>query len=193
MAERYKGEAIFRFVYVSEAHSSVEKTDEQVCSLVEQHPSPWVTLRDTEADDAEIAYNAWPMRLVILKDGRVAHDAGRGVNPTWDLDDVEDHLRAALAVPDKWGTTAAAAGSDSRGTVAIPGVRVTGPRSPQGHNERSADDVSDAGWFGWNLPSAFLHLALQLPSTPTCGQPAHLSGGRKATRRRVAFPEWLQI
>jgi hypothetical protein len=97
LAERYQSQAIFRFVYVREAHTSVRKPDEELRRLVKELDAPWVTLRDTQAREAENAYDGWPGRVVILVDGCVAYDAGRGMNPRWDFGEIEKQLNACLA------------------------------------------------------------------------------------------------
>jgi hypothetical protein len=100
LAERYQDRAIFRFVYVSEAHGLEELGNDDVCSIAQEYDSPWVSLRDTKDKKAETAYNAWPKRLVILQNGRVAFDEGRGMIPGWDFDAIEEHLKSCLTPPE---------------------------------------------------------------------------------------------
>jgi hypothetical protein len=60
---------------------------------------PFPTLLD-EDGQVELAYDAYPKRLVIVgADGLVVFDGGRGSagGPSdWNLEDVEQHLRSAL-------------------------------------------------------------------------------------------------
>lgn len=51
--------------------------------------------------EVERAYDAYPQRLIVVgTDGKVAYDGGRGTKggpSDWDLEEVDNHLRAALA------------------------------------------------------------------------------------------------
>jgi peroxiredoxin len=63
------------------------------------HDLPFPTLFDADGE-VERAYDAYPKRLVVIgADGRVVYDGGRGAlgGPSeWDLEEVEEHIRAAL-------------------------------------------------------------------------------------------------
>jgi peroxiredoxin len=104
----YKDRAEFLFIHVSDAYHNVpalqhaleglrpatknraERTRRAVNYLGLTFPS----LIDTADGASEIAYDAWPKRLVIIDTkGQIAFDAGRGLPDGWDLKEVEAWLR----------------------------------------------------------------------------------------------------
>jgi len=54
-------------------------------------------LLDTKDHEVENAYQAFPQRLILVGiDGNFVYDAGCGVNPPWDLQAIDFHLKASL-------------------------------------------------------------------------------------------------
>jgi hypothetical protein len=97
----------FLFVYVTEAPHEGGLPDARgdrarraalVRAAWEGRGLPFPCLLDGPDCEAEEAYRAWPLRLVLVgADGRVLADLGRGLPAGWDLRQARDKLKRVLA------------------------------------------------------------------------------------------------
>jgi len=110
--EAYRDRADFLFIAIRDAGhadpnlsflagapgASPEERVGMVRQGLEFYKVPFPGLIDEDAE-VERAYRAYPQRLVIVGiDGRIVFDGGLGAQSTpspWDLEEVEEHLRAA--------------------------------------------------------------------------------------------------
>ncbi len=88
-------------VYIREAHGG-EGDPAAARDLIRAHARelhlPFRCVLDGAGAEAEVAYRAWPRRLVVLApDGRLAYDAG-GLS-SWDLDAVASWLEGHASPP----------------------------------------------------------------------------------------------
>ena len=122
LSEEYKNRVAFLFIYIHDtSHADPagiwdagespgvnrpEPDPGNLLRLVAAYGIPFHVLLDRN-EEVERQYDAGPKRLVVIgADGRIVHDGGRGKTggpSDWDLEDVEDHIRAALAASPSGG------------------------------------------------------------------------------------------
>ena len=114
---KYRDRVAFLFVYIRDAGhpdpvvfpnarqtKTADPTPEESLNLLkrglEVYDIPFPVLLDSNGA-VERAYNAFPKRLVVVGlEGLIVYDGGRGTTggpSDWDLEDLEEHIRAALS------------------------------------------------------------------------------------------------
>jgi hypothetical protein len=93
-------------INIREAHPERIKAPGNPCDFaraqVQEKQLSFTCVLDGDGRDAELAYQAWPLRLVILDPGgRVAYDAGIGVFHQWDLPAIGNWLEGHVG-PSRW-------------------------------------------------------------------------------------------
>jgi Iodothyronine deiodinase len=97
-----RGRVQFLMVYIREAHGGGGDPAEGralIRTRLRELALPFRCVLDGAGAEAEAAFQAWPLRLVVLApDGRLAYDAGVGL-AGWDLDAVRSWLEAHAHPP----------------------------------------------------------------------------------------------
>jgi hypothetical protein len=97
--QTYPGRAMFLFVHIREAGAvpsagPAGEQREQVRQALASFPLTMPCVLDGPLGETQRSYQARPQRLVLVGvDGRIALDAGRGLQGGWDLTQVEDWLK----------------------------------------------------------------------------------------------------
>jgi len=100
--DELKDRAQFLMIHIRDAHGNTGDPAEHRAHIqahVQGLDLPFPCVLDGAGAEAETAYKAWPLRLVVLApDGRVAYDAGVGLSG-WDLDAVRSCVEEHLGLP----------------------------------------------------------------------------------------------
>jgi hypothetical protein len=132
--EAYKDRSRFLFIQVSDApheapaqltaayreagleEETRDNRPRRACLAAGVMGLPFPCLLDA-GGEAEECYDAWPERLVVVgADGRVLHDAGRGLLGAWDFAAIEGCLRA-LPAPTPGRAQRSSPGAQGKGGV----------------------------------------------------------------------------